>query len=51
MKKHTTMQHFYHEPWDELQQKIVEISKKEENPNVIRTLGLAEEEISMSESK
>ena len=42
-KKHLTMQEFYYEPWDELQQ--------EENLNVIRTLGLAEEDSSMSESK
>jgi len=43
------MQHFYHEPWGELEQKIIQISEREENLNVIRTMGLAGED--MSESK
>ena len=50
-KKHLTTQEFYYEPWDELQQKVLKLSEKEDNLNVIRTLGLAEEDSSMSESK
>ena len=50
-KKHLTMQEFYYEPWNELQQKVLKLLQKEENVNVIRMLGLAGEDSSMSESK
>ena len=30
-KKHITIQQLYHEPWAELQDKIIEIARKEEN--------------------
>ena len=49
IEKKQTLQHFYHEPWGELEQKIIQISEREENLNVIRTMGLAGED--MSESK
>lgn len=48
-KTKARMSQFFHQPWDELQQKIIEISQKEDNINVTRMLGLAGED--MSESK
>ena len=48
-KTKARMQQYFYQPWDELQQKIIEISQKEDNINVTRMLGLAGED--MSESK
>ena len=48
-KPKARMEQFFYQRWDQLQQRIIQISQKEDNFNVIRMIGLAGED--MLESK